>query len=145
MPRTVRWSEPTTSLIPPDDPDRQTAEPTLSDVSGAAATGVGASGRGLRWRPVLPSNALVAGAPAGRRAAAVVALGFVAMLASSAGQSFWLALFVDDMIVGTGLSRTGFSVVYAVATIASAVMVVVIGTLFERRGPTRTCPATAVA
>jgi MFS family permease len=87
----------------------------------------------------------VAGAPGGRRAVAVVALGFVAMLASSAGQSFWLALFVDDMIAGTGLSRTGFSSVYAVATVASALMVLVVGGLFDRRGPALTWAAVAVA
>lgn len=34
------------------------------------------------------------------------------MLASSAGQSFRLAMFVDEMIAGTGMSRTGFSIVY---------------------------------
>jgi MFS family permease len=80
----------------------------------------------------------VTGAPRGGRAATVVALGFVAMLASSPGQSFWLALFVDDMIAGTGLSRTGFSTVYALATVCSAVMVLFVGGLFDRRGPAAT-------
>lgn len=56
------------------------------------------------------------------------------MLASSPGQSFWLSLFVDDMIAGTGLSRTAFSAVYAGATVFSAAMVLGIGTLFDRRG-----------
>jgi MFS family permease len=88
-----------------------------------------------RWRPTPPPDALVAGAPRGGLAAAVVALGFVAMLASSPGQSYWLALFVDDMIMGTGLSRTAFSVVYALATICSAFMVLFVGGLFDRRGP----------
>jgi MFS family permease len=91
-----------------------------------------------RWRPTAPPDALVAGAPRGGRAAAVVALGFVAMLASSPGQSYWLALFVDDMIAGTGLSRTGFSVVYALATVCSAFMVLLVGGLFDRRGPAAT-------
>jgi MFS family permease len=57
------------------------------------------------------------------------------MLASSPGQSYWLALFVDDMIAGTGLSRTGFSLVYALATVCSACMVLYVGGLFDRRGP----------
>jgi MFS family permease len=91
-----------------------------------------------RWRSSIPADALVAGAPRGPRAAAVVALGFVAMLASSPGQSYWLAMFVDDMIAGTGLSRTGFSGVYAVATICSAFMVLVVGQLYDRRGPALT-------
>jgi len=65
----------------------------------------------------------------------VVGLGFIAMLASSPGQSYWLALFVDDMIAGTGLGRTAFSAVYALATICSALMVLAIGSLFDRRGP----------
>jgi MFS family permease len=77
----------------------------------------------------------VTGAPAGRRALAVVALGFVAMLASSPGQSYWLSLFVDDMIAGTGLSRPAFSTVYAIGTVCSAVMVLAMGVLFDRRGP----------
>jgi MFS family permease len=88
-----------------------------------------------RWRPTAPPDALVDGAPRGGRAAAVVALGFIAMLASSPGQSYWLALFVDDMIAGTGLSRTGFSVLYALATVCSAFMVLHVGGLFDRRGP----------
>jgi MFS family permease len=83
----------------------------------------------------VPADALVPGAPRGRRAAAVVALGFVAMLASSPGQSYWLAMFVDDMIAGTGLTRTAFSTVYALATVCSACMVLLIGGLFDRRGP----------
>jgi MFS family permease len=38
------------------------------------------------------------------------------------------------MIAGTGLSRTGFSIVYALATVCSALVVVVIGSMFDRRG-----------
>jgi hypothetical protein len=91
-----------------------------------------------RRLPAPPGNALVDGAPAGGRALAVLALGFVAMLASSPGQSYWLSLFVDDMIGGTGLGRTAFTSVYAVATICSALMVLAVGTLFDRRGPART-------
>jgi len=60
------------------------------------------------------------------------------MLASSPGQSYWLAMFVDDMIAGTGLTRTAFSMVYALATVCSAFMVLVVGELFDRRGPAAT-------
>jgi MFS family permease len=88
-----------------------------------------------RWRPDVPADALVPGAPRGGRAAAVVTLGFVAMLASSPGQSYWMAMFVDDMIAGTGLTRTAFSTVYALATVCSACMVLLMGALFDRRGP----------
>lgn len=56
------------------------------------------------------------------------------MLASSPGQSYWLALFVDDMIAGTGLGRTTFSMLYALATVFSAGAVLVVGGLVERRG-----------
>jgi MFS family permease len=91
-----------------------------------------------RWRPAVPADALVQGAPRGRRAGAVVALGFFAMLASSPGQSYWLAMFVDDMIAGTGLSRSAFSLVYGIATSCSAAMVLAVGQLFDRRGPAAT-------
>jgi MFS family permease len=74
-----------------------------------------------------------------------VVLGFVAMLASSPGQSYWLSLFVDDMIAGTGLSRTGFSAVYAGATVFSAGTVLVVGAAFDRRGPAVTWAAVALA
>jgi hypothetical protein len=43
-----------------------------------------------RWRPAVPPNALVAGAPAGIGAAAIVALGFTAMLASQPASLFGL-------------------------------------------------------
>jgi MFS family permease len=86
----------------------------------------------------VPVDALVQGAPRGGRAAAIVALGFLAMLASSPGQSYWLAMFVDEMIAGTGLSRSAFSVVYAIATACSAAMVLAVGQLFDRRGPATT-------
>jgi len=73
-----------------------------------------------------------------------VGLGFAAMLASSPGQSYWLSLFVDDMIAGTGLGRSGFSVVYAMATLCSALMVLAVGALFDRKGPAQTWLVVAV-
>jgi len=66
------------------------------------------------------------------------------MFASSPGQSYWLSLFVDDMIAGTGLSRTGFSVVYAGATVFSAAMVLAVGAAFDRRGAAPTWAAVAL-
>jgi len=94
---------------------------------------------------VPPEHALVPGASSGVRATVIVALGFVAMLASSPGQSYWLSLFVDDMIAGTGLSRTGFSAVYAGATVFSAAVVLGAGTVFDRLGPALTWAAVAGA
>ncbi len=84
------------------------------------------------------------GGATGRKASAVAALGFVAALASSPGQSYWLSLFVDDMIAGTGMGRTGFSAVYAGATVFSAAMVLVVGGAFDRRGPATTWLAIAL-
>lgn len=98
--------------------------------------------RALRLTP--PTHALVPGAATGARASAIVVLGFLAMFASSPGQSYWLSLFVDDMIAGTGLSRTGFSVVYAGATVFSAAMVLAVGAAFDRRGAAPTWAAVAL-
>ncbi|MBA2347235.1 MAG: MFS transporter [Solirubrobacterales bacterium] len=64
----------------------------------------------------------------------MVALAFVASLASSPGQSYWLAIFVDDLIDATGLSRTAFSTLYAAATGCSALTVMGVGRLVDRRG-----------
>lgn len=75
----------------------------------------------------------------------MVALGFVAMLASSPGQTYWLSLFVDDMIAGTGLGRTGFSVVYAGATAFSAATVLIVGAAYDRHGPALTWALVALA
>lgn len=66
-----------------------------------------------------------------------VALAFCAKLASAPGQSFFLAVFVDDILADTGISRAGFSSVYALATVCSAAMVVGVGRLIDRFGPAR--------
>jgi MFS family permease len=73
-----------------------------------------------------------------RRGAGVVGLAFVAMLASSPGQSYWLALFIDGMLEGTGLSRASFAALYAAATVCSALVALNIGSLFDRRGAAST-------
>ncbi len=74
----------------------------------------------------------------------MVALAFVASLASSPGQSYWLSLFVDDLIDATGLSRAAFSAVYAAATGCSALTVLAIGRLVDRRGVGTAWAAVAV-
>jgi MFS family permease len=63
-----------------------------------------------------------------------LALAFVAMLASGPGQSFLIAVFVDEMLAGTGLSRTAFSALYAAGTIVSALTMLWVGRLADRRG-----------
>ena len=65
---------------------------------------------------------------------AALAVAVVAGVASSPGQSFWLAVFVDDMIAGTGLARGSFSVLYALATVCSALAVLGVGRLVARTG-----------
>ena len=56
-----------------------------------------------------------------------LALAFVAMFASLPGQSVLIAVFVDDMLEGTGLSRTVFSTLYALAMVVSASVSLALG------------------
>jgi MFS family permease len=72
--------------------------------------------------------------PARRGATLVVALGFVAMFASGPGQSFWLSVFVDPTLAGTGLSRTAFAGLYAAGTIVSATAMAFVGRAADRYG-----------
>lgn len=69
-----------------------------------------------------------------RGPAATIALSATAKFASGPGQSFFLAVFVDHLIRDAGVTRTGFAGIYAVATVASAAMVLGIGRLVDRRG-----------
>lgn len=69
-----------------------------------------------------------------RAGAGIVALGAIAKFASSPGQSFWLAAFVDPMIKDTGITRTGFSGLYALATVGSAAMAIAVGRAVDRVG-----------
>lgn len=64
----------------------------------------------------------------------IVALGFVAMFASGPGQSFWVSVFVDPILEGTGLSRTAFSALYAAGTIVSAASMAFVGRATDRYG-----------
>ncbi len=61
-------------------------------------------------------------------------LAFVAMFGSAPGQSFMIAVFVDDMLEGTGLSRTAFSALYAAGTIVSALVTIAVGRYSDRVG-----------
>jgi len=63
-----------------------------------------------------------------------LALAFVAMFASAPGQSYVIAVFVDELLAGTGLSRTAFSTLYALATVVSATSMVVLGRAADRFG-----------
>ena len=56
------------------------------------------------------------------------------MFASAPGQSFLISVFVDDMLEGTGLSRTTFSALYGVATVVSATISVLLGRASDRLG-----------
>jgi len=64
----------------------------------------------------------------------MLTLATVAYVASSPGQSFLISVFVDDFLVGTGLSRTTFSALYAGGTVVSAVSMLVLGRVVDRRG-----------
>lgn len=71
---------------------------------------------------------------AARAAAVALALGLIAKLASAPGQSFFLAVFVDDVLRDTGVGRTAFSGLYAAATVVSATMVLWVGRAIDRAG-----------
>lgn len=64
----------------------------------------------------------------------VVLLAAVAYFASGPGQSFLIAVFNDDLIADATTSRTAFSSLYALATVASALTVLVIGKAIDQRG-----------
>lgn len=64
----------------------------------------------------------------------IAALAAIAFAASAPGQSFLISVFVDDMLAGTGLSRTTFSALYAAGTIVSAVCMLLLGRVIDRRG-----------
>lgn len=57
-----------------------------------------------------------------------------AFFSSAPGQSFLISVFVDDMLAGTGLSRTAFSGLYAGGTVVSAVSMLLLGRVIDRHG-----------
>jgi MFS family permease len=81
------------------------------------------------------STALAPDTRRSRGQAGTLGLAFVAMAASGPGQSFLIAVFVDDMLAGTGLSRTVFSLLYAAGTVVSALTMLLVGRVADRFGP----------
>ena len=73
-------------------------------------------------------------APARSGGRLLVMLAFAAMFCSGPGQSFLISVFVDDLLGGTGLSRTAFSGVYAGATVFAAVLGLMAGRLADAIG-----------
>lgn len=63
-----------------------------------------------------------------------LALAFTAMFVSGPGQSFLISVFVDDLLAGTGISRTAFSSIYAGATVCAGLMTLLIGRVADRLG-----------
>ena len=79
-------------------------------------------------------TSLVTSEAAGRLGgrARALALATVAYTASAPGQSFLISLFVAGFLRHGGVSRSAFSAMYALATVCSAVWVVLLGRLAER-------------
>jgi MFS family permease len=65
---------------------------------------------------------------------ATLALAFVAMFVSGPGQSFVIAVFVDDLLDAASISRTTFSALFALATIVSASGTLLLGRALDRYG-----------
>ena len=87
--------------------------------------------RGRRAAFVLPTLRALRDRPA---QTIPLGLAFVAMVASGPGQSFLVAVFVDEMLAGTQLSRTAFSLLYAAGTVVSALAMLGLGRLSDRFG-----------
>jgi MFS family permease len=85
--------------------------------------------------------------PGGRRPFygwAIVLVGGLVAFSSGPGQSFVFSMFIDSMIADTGLSRTDLSLLYAVGTGVSALMVMIVSRLADRLGPRTTLIAVGV-
>lgn len=65
---------------------------------------------------------------------AVVAVATLAAFLSGPGQSYVFSIFVDPIIRDTGVGRVEISALYAMGTVISAVMVVVVARLVDRFG-----------
>lgn len=81
-----------------------------------------------------PSRAAEPGVRTRNTQVRVLILASVAFAASAPGQSFLISVFVDEILAGTGLSRTVFSVLYAAGTVVSAVTMMMLGRIIDRRG-----------
>lgn len=65
----------------------------------------------------------------------IVAAATLAAFATGPGQSWVVSVFVDSIIAGTGLTRLGVSILYAIATGLSAACAVLAGRLADSHGP----------
>ena len=74
---------------------------------------------------------------------AIVGLGGIVAFSSGPGQSFVFSVFIDSLIEDTGLSRTAISLLYAIGTGVSAVMVFTVSRLADRFGARTTLIAAA--
>ena len=59
--------------------------------------------------------------------------GLAMTFASSAGQTFFIALFADPLRTATGLGHGGWGTLYAAATLTSALAIAVVGHVADRR------------
>jgi MFS family permease len=66
---------------------------------------------------------------------AIVLVGALVSFSSGPGQSFVFSIFLDSIIADTGLSRTDVSLLYAVGTGVSALMVMIVSRIADRTGP----------
>jgi MFS family permease len=66
---------------------------------------------------------------------AIVLVGALVSFSSGPGQSFVFSIFLDSIIEDTGLSRTDVSLLYAVGTGVSALMVMAVSRIADRTGP----------
>lgn len=66
---------------------------------------------------------------------AIVLVGGLVAFSSGPGQSFVFSIFLDSIIEDTGLSRTDVSLLYAVGTGVSALMVMTVSRIADRTGP----------
>jgi MFS family permease len=74
-----------------------------------------------------------------------VAVAACANFASGPGQSYVFSIFIDPILLETGLSRSTISAVYAVGTGVSAAMVFVVSRMVDRWGPRLMLAAIAFA
>jgi MFS family permease len=75
---------------------------------------------------------------------AIVLVGALVSFSSGPGQSFVFSIFLDSIIADTGLSRTDVSLLYAVGTGVSALMVMTVSRVADRTGPRLTLILVAI-
>jgi MFS family permease len=72
-------------------------------------------------------------------------VGALVTFSSGPGQSYVFSIFLDSIIADTGLSRTDVSMLYAIGTGVSALMVMTVSRLADRVGPRTTLTLVAIA